>query len=37
LFFAQVSCDRASYFVSYRTSYVTSTEAVTNLLEHPFF
>jgi hypothetical protein len=27
----------ASYFASYRTSYVTSTEAVTNLLEHPFF
>src|SRR5215208_4260081 len=35
-FFAQVSRDRL-LFVSYRTSYVTSTEAVTNFLEHPFF
>ena len=36
IFFAQVSRDRL-LFVSYRISYVTSTEAVTNFLEHPFF
>jgi hypothetical protein len=36
LFFAEVSRDRL-LFVSYLTSYDTRTEAVTNLLEHPFF
>ena len=36
LFFAEASRDRL-LFVSYRTSYVTSTEAVTNFGEHPFY